>query len=372
MMIYLDNAATTLEKPPAVLKAVSKSYANPGRGGNSLSVQASEVIFNTRILLAGLFKISDPTRIVFTQNTTHALNIALKGILREGDHVVITGMEHNSVLRPLHTMGAKISAAKPSSDGIVSADSFERLITPSTKLIAAVHASNVCGSINPVYDIGRLAKRKNIPFLVDAAQTAGLIDIDAEKNNISLLAFPGHKLLYGPQGTGGLYIREGLTLRTLTEGGTGSFSEDANQPQDLPERFESGTLNTPGIAGLGQGVSFILSRGIDEIYDYEYKLNSYFTDRILQTKNVKLYGPYDPRQRAGVFGMSIKGIDSASASNILSDKFRILTRGGLHCAILAHKSLGTQQDGLLRVSFSRFTKKSHIDSFLKALKSIAE
>lgn len=369
-MIYLDNAATTLQKPPGVLKTASKSYANPGRGGNSLSLRASEIIFNTRLMLADFFKISDPTRIIFTQNTTHALNIALKGILQPGDHVIITGMEHNSVLRPLHTMGANISVAKPSADGIVSAESFSRLIKPSTKLIAAVHASNVCGSINPIFDIGKLAKKNNIPFLVDAAQTAGLINIDVDKNNISLLAFPGHKLLYGPQGTGGLYIREGLALRTLTEGGTGSFSEDANQPKDLPERFESGTLNTPGIAGLGQGVGFILSRGIDEIYGYEHRLNCYFTERILQMKNIKLYGPYDPRLRVGVFGMSIKGTDSVSAGNILNDRFKILTRGGLHCAILAHKSLGTQKDGLLRVSFSRFTKKSHIDSFLKAAKSI--
>lgn len=371
-MTYLDNAATTFYKPLSVRKFISKNYANPGRGGNKLSLQASEIILSTRILLANIFKISDPTRIIFTQNTTHALNIALKGLLKKGDEVVITGMEHNSVLRPLHTMGAKISIAKPSSDGIVSADSFERLITPSTKLIVAIHASNVCGSINPIFEIGQLAKKKNIPFLVDAAQTAGLIDIDVNVNNISMLAFPGHKLLFGPQGTGGLYIRDDLTLTTLMEGGTGSFSEDANQPKDLPERFESGTLNTPGIAALGKGVEFILKKGINRIYNHEYELNSYFTDRILEVKNLKLYGPKDPRQRVGVFGMSLKNIDSTSAAGILSKNFDILTRGGLHCAILAHESLKTSEKGLLRVSFSYFTKRSDIDYFLRCIRSIAE
>ncbi|KUK34772.1 MAG: Cysteine desulfurase family protein [Caldanaerobacter subterraneus] len=280
-MIYFDNAATSWPKPEEVYREVEKvlrNCGNPGRGGHKMALESGRVIFEARQEICSIFNIKDPMRVVFTSNTTEALNIALKGILKEGDHVITSSMEHNSMIRPLMALkekGIEVTIVKANEEGKIDPEDIKEAITKKTKMIAITHASNVTGTIMPIEEIGNIAREMNLIFLVDAAQTVGVLPIDVEKQNIDLLAFPGHKGLYGPQGTGGLYVRKSIEILPLEEGGTGSKSESMYQPDLMPDKLESGTPNTPGIAGLKEGVKFVKSVGIKNIYQQEKDLQKF-------------------------------------------------------------------------------------------------
>ena len=378
-LIYLDNAATSWPKPEVVYQAADQCLreygANPGRGGHRLSLQAGRMILETRELLATLFNIPDSSRIIFTGNVTEALNLAIKGWLRPGDHLVMTSMEHNAVARPvfgLQELGVSHSVVQCSPEGRLAVRDLEKSLRPNTRLICINHASNVTGTIQPLEEIGDLAARKGIPLLVDCAQTAGVLPIDVEKCQISLLAFTGHKGLFGPPGTGGLYIAEGINLRPLKEGGTGSKSELLSQPEDLPERFESGTPNTSGLAGLGAGVKFILDQGIDTIRRHEQELTRQLLDGLQRLEGVTIYGPRDYTEQTAVISLNIEGRDAAEFSFLLDHLFDIATRAGLHCAPLAHQTLGTLETGTLRLSPGYFNTAEEMNVLLEALHSIVK
>lgn len=378
-MIYFDNAATTWPKPPGVVEAIGRCIndmgANPGRAGHKMSVTAGEMVDGVRKKLAGLFNI-DPghyERIIFTLNATGALNLAIKGLLKKDDHVITSSMEHNSVARPLNTLeknGVRVTRVKCGPDGGMDPDDVRRAIRPGTKLIAVTHASNVTGAVMPVEEIGKAAKESGITFLVDAAQSAGVIDIDVKKMNIDLLAFPGHKSLLGPTGTGGLYIGEGIVLDTLSEGGTGSQSELQGMPETLPERYEAGTLNAAGIAGLGAGVDFIISTEMEAIRRHELGLTRRFIEGALKIPGLKLYGPADTENRAPVVSFLVEGRKSAEIGGVLDNNYDVACRAGLHCAPDAHRTLGTFEQKLVRFSFSFFNTEKEIDDVLGFLDEI--
>ncbi len=367
-MIYLDNAATTLIKPNSVINEVGKWIklysANPGRGGHKLSINAGNKVYECREVLAKLFNVDKPENIIFTPNTTFALNLAIKGYVKPGQHIVISGMEHNSVYRPVIDTNAQYTIAQPNEEGLVTVESIKKAVKPNTSLIVVTHASNIVGTINPIREIGEFAKSKNICFLVDSAQSAGVLDIDVTRDNISMLAFAGHKSLLGPTGTGGLYINPKYNLKPLISGGTGSVSESPYQPDFLPDRFESGTLNVVGIAGLCEGVKYILKNTANAIYNYEAQLTNRLISQLKNMKNIKVYGNDN---RVGVVGFSVENKDSISFCNAL-DSYGIASRGGLHCSPLAHKSLGT--NGLVRLSVSCFNTKKEIDTAIDIINKI--
>jgi len=371
-MIYFDNASTSFPKPEVVYQEMDfwlrNANANPNRGAYGLAISATDKIFVVRQRLAKLFNIENPLRIVFTSNGTESLNLALKGVLRSGDHVITTSMEHNSMIRPiikLSEIGVEHTIVLGDELGFVSADKIQAAIRPNTKMIAMIHASNVTGTIQPITEIGDIARQNNILFLVDAAQTAGTYLIDAKKMKIDLLAAPGHKGLLGPQGTGFLYVRDGLSLQPLKEGGTGNQSESLHQPEDLPERYESGTLNTPGIIGLGAGVGFILDTGVKQILGHKLKLMEYFLQG-LSGLSIKVCG----RSQLGVVSLQMERLVSSEVSYLLDEAFEIATRPGLQCAPLAHKTLGTDESGTVRFSFGFFNTTQEIDIALEALRKI--
>jgi len=375
-MIYFDNAATTFPKPESVYRAVDsclRSCANPGRGGHKLSLQSGRILLEARELLTELFNGDSPENIVLTHNATESLNLALKGFLKKGSHVITTSMEHNSVLRPLKALeklGIDTTIVQCNYQGEIDINDIEKKIRKETVLITVTHASNVVGTTLPIRDIGALAKKYELEFLVDASQTAGLYEIDVMDSNISMLAFTGHKSLMGPQGTGGLYIRKGLELNSLKEGGTGSQSESLFQPDILPDRFESGTHNTPGIAGLCAGINFIKDTGINNIRLHEQELVRYFTEGVREIENVTIYGTGDIAKQAPVISINIGDAGSSEISYILDQTFDIATRSGLHCAPLAHKTLGTLEQGTVRFSFGYFNTKEQINAALDAVKHI--
>lgn len=340
-----------------------------------MAMEASEKIYECRQNLAVLFGINDPLRIVFTINATEAINLALKGLLMPGDHVIFSSMEHNSVVRPLKKLQAKgveITAARANCHGVVTAAEYARHIKPNTRLLIAAHASNVTGTINDMAALGQLAQAHDLFFMVDAAQTAGSYPLDTELMNIDFLAFSGHKGLMGPQGTGGLYIREGIVLDTLKEGGTGSISESLQQPDFLPDRHESGTLNTPGIAGLNAGIKYILEIGVDNIRAHEKKLTAHMLQGLQEIKNVKVYGTQDIDSRTGVVSINIAGWDCNEAAHELDKKYGIAVRGGMHCAYLAHETMGTESTGTIRFSIGFFNTIRDIDRALQAIKIMAD
>jgi cysteine desulfurase/selenocysteine lyase len=376
-MIYFDNAATTFPKPEAVYSAVDECLrgfcANPGRGGHKYSLQSGRVILEARALLAELFNCGSAESIVLTHNATEALNLALKGFLKKGDHVITSSMEHNSVMRPLKALeklGIEATVIPCNNEGEITIEEIEKEIRKETKLIAVTHASNVVGTILPIERIGLMAKSYGVDFLVDASQTAGILDIDVEKANISLLAFTGHKSLLGPQGTGGLYIRKGLGLEPLKEGGTGSKSESLLQPDIMPDRYESGTHNTPGIAGLCAGISFIKSKGIDKIRRHEQELTLRFIEGMEKIKGVKIYGTKDINKQVAVVSINLGEAGSSDVSYILDQTFDIATRPGLHCAPMAHKTLGTLEQGTVRFSFGYFNTMEEIETAIAAVEQI--
>lgn len=375
-MIYLDNAATSFPKPDSVydtILEVMKDYgANPGRSGHKLAIRAGRGIYEAREKIATLFNIKDPMNIILTHNATDSLNLGIKGLLGKGDHVITTSMEHNSVLRPLMALkekGLEVTIVDCNEEGLINIDDIRKSIKFNTKMIITTHASNVTGSIMPIYDIAKIAKEHSVLYMVDAAQTAGVYDIDVTKG-IDLLAFPGHKSLLGPQGTGGLYIADGLDVMQLKEGGTGSKSNELFQPLMVPDRYESGTPNAPGIIGLGEGVQYILDRGIQNIRSHEVELTKYFIEELDKIKQIKVYGPKDVKYHAPVVSLNIEDIDSSEVSFILDSEFDICTRPGLHCAPLAHKTIGTFEQGVVRFSIGLFNTHEEIESTIKALKSI--
>lgn len=377
-MIYLDNAATTYPKPESVYDAVSdcmRNYcANPGRAGHKLAMRAAREIYDARENIAKLFNIDNPMSIVFTSNATDSLNLAIKGTVSSGDHIITTSMEHNSVIRPikaLESYGVENTIVNCNEDGFLSIEDLKKAIKPNTKLIVTTHASNVCGTLIDIKKIGEVAKEYNILYLVDASQTAGVYDIDVKEMNIDMLATPGHKCLFGPQGTGILYIRDNLNINILKEGGTGSRSEDLFQPDLSPDRYESGTHNTPGIAGLNAGIKFILKEGIEKIREHEEELCQYMLNKLDEVPNVIVYGTKNVKERAAVIALNIGTMDSGEVTFLLDSEYDIATRSGIHCSPLAHRTLGTLEQGVVRFSIGYFNTKDEIDKTIEALKRIS-
>lgn len=379
-MIYLDNAATSWPKPESVYQTMDEFLrvkgGNPGRGSHSLAAAAREVVEETRMLVARLINASEKERVIFTLNCTDSLNLGLKGLLRPGDHVITSRIGHNSVVRPLTKLeqqGIKITRLPPyPKDGVMSAQDVEGAITEDTKLIVATHASNVSGVIQPIEEYGEIAKRHNLIFMVDAAQTAGKYPIDVEAGNIDLLAFSGHKGLLGPPGTGVLYVGDRVDLNSLREGGTGSHSELEEQPMALPYRYESGTVNSVGISGLGAGIKYIFSEGLERIRAHE----QYLTDRLIaglsHIPRVILYAAKDGSKQAPVVSFNLEGSAPGEVGAILDQAFDIKVRTGLHCAPAAHKTLGTFPLGTIRLSVGYFNTVDDIDFTLEAIEKIAK
>ena len=381
--LYLDNAATSFPKPEAVLAAMINYQQNigasPGRSGHGLSIDAGRSVFETREALARLFHITDPLRIAFTKNVTEALNIALFGLLKKGDHVVTTTMEHNSVLRPLRflqSQGVELSVVPCSPMGELDPADIQKALRINTKMVVLTHASNVTGTIMPIEEIGRMIRdREDILLCVDAAQTAGALPLDVTKMSIDLLAFTGHKSLYGPQGTGGLYIRTGLDkkIAPLMRGGTGSRSEFEEQPDFMPDKFESGTPNAIGLTGLGAGATFILEQTVEAIRAKEERLTSRFFDQLLALKDcVTLYGPLDAVKQTAVVSFNVKNITPSDAALYFEEKWGILCRPGLHCAPAAHKTIGTFSQGTVRFSFGFFNSEKDVDTAVQAVTELAQ
>ena len=382
-MIYLDNAATSFPKPESVYEAVydamKNKSGNPGRSGHKLSISAGIILDRTRFLLAKLFNVDDEKRIVFTLNATDALNLAINGFLKQGDHVITSSMEHNSVTRPLEHLKQngiiEITKLEMNPKYGVSLEDINNSIKENTKLIVMTHASNVTGTVNPIAEIGSLCQEKNIAFLVDASQTAGTLDIDVQNMGIDLLAFPGHKGLLGPTGTGGLYISKDIELTPSRYGGTGVFSEERLQPKEMPFYYESGTQNSQSIAGLCAGLEFILDKGVEEIHAHEMSLVKKLVEGLSKIERLKIFGndsfSASVDDRAAVVSISIFGIDCAEVATVLDTSFDIAVRAGLHCAPDAHKSIGTfGSGGTIRLSPGFFTTESEIESCVAAIAEI--
>ena len=377
-VIYLDNAATSWPKPDSVYKSVTEAMkykgGNPGRSAHKLSIAAGQVLEKTRFSLSRLFGIEDPKHIVFCQNATDALNLAINGVLKPGEHIITSSMEHNSVTRPIEYQILKgVECTKLKMDPVVGIDTEElkKAIKDNTRLVVITHASNVTGTINPIQKIGEICRNEKIVFLVDAAQTAGAVPIYIEKMGIDMLAFPGHKGLLGPLGTGGLYIAEGLDVNPLRFGGTGVFSDMKLQPDELPYRYESGTQNVHGLAGLNEGVQYILSRTVESIFEHEQKLTSLLTNELAKISGVSVYGyPYD-NARSTAVSINIESVDCLDAAMILDTSFDIAVRSGLHCAPDAHITIGTAKTGgTIRASAGVFTTEDDIMRYVEAVKEI--
>lgn len=376
--MYLDNAATSWPKPEAVYAAIDHFNrnigGNPGRGTTSFALTSASVVLETRELLAQLFHINDPLRIAFTLNITEALNLAIKGTLVSGDHLIISSMEHNALVRPAFTLaeqGVEVTVIPCSSDGLFDTGKLVSAIKKNTRMVGLQHASNVTGTIQPVAEVGKICREQGILFLVDSAQSAGVLPIDVQRQAIDILTFTGHKGLYGPQGTGGIYVRPGIAITPLKEGGTGSQSQDTKQPQFMPDCLESGTLNTPGIVGLGAGVRFVLEQGISAIRRHEQKLTEFLWDNLAGIDKVKRYGMPAMKDRTAIISFTVDGLDSQEVSLLLEKEFGIMTRGGLHCTPLAHQTIGTLEQGTCRLSPGFFNTEQEMEAVVTAIAAIA-
>jgi cysteine desulfurase family protein len=376
-MIYLDNAATSFPKPRSVTLAVSKflneKSANPGRSGHRLSMAAAEEVYKCRAAAASLFNAEGPECVAFFMNATQAINAALKGFLTKPAHVITSCLEHNAVMRPLSKLAEKgitysVANVDMGNDDVTVAN-FENLIKEDTVMIACTHASNVCGKILPVEKLGSLCKTKGIKFLVDAAQSAGVVNIDMQKMNIDFLCMPGHKGLYGPMGTGMLITSQGEKLDTLYEGGTGSNSTSLDQPDFMPDRLESGTVNAVGIAGLRAGIEYIKNRGIKNIYYEELHLALKLYDNLKELNCIKLY---TPRPEQGFVPLISFNVGEASSVEVVSelDSMGIALRGGLHCAPAAHEFLGTLSQGMVRAGFGIYNNREEIQLLISSIKKL--
>ncbi len=378
-MIYFDNGATTFPKPRSVKIAVNKalSYygANPGRSGHKMSVKSSEVMYECRENAAKLFGTDNPEKVIFTLNCTSALNTVIKGILKKGDHAIISSLEHNAVLRPLEFLkgrGVEYSVANyVPYDDEATIDNLRNAIKDNTKLVICTHASNVFGVKLPIERIGALCRIYGILFCVDAAQSAGVVPVSLKDNYIDFLCTAGHKGLYGPMGTGLLIVNTDNLPESLIQGGTGSESANSRQPEILPDKYESGTPNLPGIAGLNEGIKYVLYKDIGRIASYEMRLAQMLYDRLNKIKKVKLYTIRpDIMQSVPVISFNIDDFDSEDISRILNSRYNIAVRAGLHCAVLAHKSFGTLQTGTVRAVISTFTTEYDVNYFANAVRNI--
>jgi len=378
---YFDNAATSWPKPDVVLEAMQRFLrevgANPGRSGHRLSIEAGRLIYDAREALAELFHVSDPFRVVFATNATEALNLALRGWLRPGDHVVTSSLEHNSVMRPLRALeaeGVEVTVVAGSPQGELDPDQVEAALCGNTRLIVLNHASNVTGTLLPVAEVGAIARRRGVLLLVDAAQTAGAVPIDLEAMRIDLLAFTGHKSLYGPPGTGGLVLGERVPvkeLEPLKRGGTGSRSEEEYQPELLPDKYESGTPNTVGLAGLGAGVRFVLEQGVDRIRRREVALTQRLLEGLAAIPGLTVYGPGQAEKQLATVSFNVADREPSEVGLALDEEYGVLCRVGLHCAPAAHRTLGTFPRGTVRFALGYFNTEEEVDAALHAVWAIA-
>ncbi len=377
-MIYLDNAAISFPKPEAVYQTLDRfarqSLANPGRAGHKMALAAERALDDCRHLLNQLFHGTGPERFAFTLNGTDALNMAFKGVLNDGDHVVTTDLEHNSVSRPLRAMQLarkiELTRVRVDSSGTIDPDDVRRAITPKTRLIAITHASNVLGTIQPVDAVGRIARERDVLFLVDAAQTAGVVPIDVQALQIDLLAFPGHKSLLGPTGTGALYVGERARLRAWREGGTGGDSSNEVQPGEFPHYLEGGTPNVLGVAGLTSGIKYVQERGLESIHEHEVRLSERLWRRLEEMGGFQIFGERDPSRRVGTMSFRTEALPATEIGGILDQAFDIAVRPGLHCAPYIHRSLGTYPEGTVRVSPGPFSTEEDMDQVASALAEI--
>jgi cysteine desulfurase family protein len=380
--IYLDNAATSWPKPQSVYAAVDRALreigAPAGRGVYREADEAARLVADARRRVAAILGAEEPRRVVFTLNGTDSLNLALHGLLKPGDHVVTTVVEHNSVLRPLRQMretgGRSVTRVGCDAEGFVDPDEIARAITPETRLIALVHASNVTGAMQPVEEVGRIARERDVLFLVDAAQTVGRVPLDVRQIGCSLLAAPGHKGLLGPLGTGVLYIAPGVEnqLASVRQGGTGTQSEEDLQPETLPDKYEAGNLNVPAIAGLGAGAAWLQEQGLEKIHHYVSELTERLAAGLRAIEGITVFGPADPARRIDVVSITIAGCQPQEAAVMLDTAHRIQTRPGLHCAPLMHRALGTLEGGgTLRFSVGPFNTAEEIDQAIAAVAEIA-
>lgn len=377
-MIYLDNAATTMHKPQCVIDAVvsaMSSMGNAGRGANEASLSASRIIYDTREKLCRFFGGTSPKQVAFTNNSTESLNIVIKGLLNPGDHVITTMLEHNSVLRPLYEMekkGVKLTIVKSDRKGRLDISRIEKAICAETKMIVCTNGSNLTGNYVDVGAVGKIAKEHGVLFVVDASQTAGVFPIDVEKMNIDVLCFTGHKGLLGPQGTGGLYVREGIAIRPLKCGGTGVQTYNKSQPEEMPTALEAGTLNGHGIAGLHAALEYLEETGIDKIRAREQELMHKFYEGVKDIPEVTVYGDFSGGERCPIVLLNIGDYDSGEVSDALLTDYGISTRPGGHCAPLMHEALGTVEQGAVRFSFSHYNTDEEVETAIRAVIELAQ
>ena len=376
-MIYMDNAATTMQKPQQVIDAVAAamcSMGNAGRGAHAASLGAARTSYDAREKLACFFHAENPKQIAFTMNSTESLNIALKGVLNPGDHVITTMLEHNSVLRPLYELqekGTELTILKSNPQGTLDYENFEKAIKENTKAIVCTHGSNLTGNLVDVKRVGEIAKKHGFLFIVDASQTAGVFPIDVQEMGIDILCFTGHKGLLGPQGTGGIYVREGLIVRPLLCGGSGVQTYNKKHPSEMPTALEAGTLNGHGIAGLDAAVEYLMETGIDTIREREQDLMWRFYEGVKDIPGVKVYGDFSTRERCAIVTLNIGDYDSSEVSDELLMTYGISTRAGGHCAPLMHEALGTVEQGAVRFSFSHYNTDEELNTAIQAVKEMA-
>lgn len=377
-MIYLDNAATTMHKPKKVIDAVvcaMSSMGNAGRGANEASLSASRIIYDTREKLCRFFHGENPRQIVFTNNSTESLNIAIKGLLNPGDHVITTMLEHNSVLRPLYEMkekGVELTIIESDKNGRFRLEDMEAAIRPNTKMIVCTNGSNLTGNYVPLKPVGELAKKHDILFVVDASQTAGVFPIDVQDMMIDVLCFTGHKGLLGPQGTGGMYVKEGIKIRPLKTGGSGVQTYSKTHPAEMPTALEAGTLNGHGIAGLHAAMSYLEETGVDHIRAREQELMWRFYEGVKDIPEITIYGDFSTKERCAIVTLNIGEYDSSEVSDALLTEYSISTRPGGHCAPLMHEALGTVEQGAVRFSFSHYNTEEEVDTAIEAVRELAK
>ena len=377
-MIYMDNAATTMHKPQAVIDAVvgaMSSMGNAGRGANEASLSASRVIYDTRDKLCRFFGAENPRQIVFTNNSTESLNIAIKGLLNPGDHVITTMLEHNSVLRPLYEMekkGVKLTIIRSNEKGTFDLKEMEDAILPETRMIVCTNGSNLTGNYIDIEKVGEMARKYGLIFVVDASQTAGVFPIDVQKMHVDVLCFTGHKGLLGPQGIGGMYVRDGLSIRPLKSGGSGVQTYSKTHPVEMPTALEAGTLNGHGIAGLGAAVDYLNEVGIDVIREKEQGFMKKFYEGVKDIPGVKVYGDFSTFNRCAIVTLNIGDYDSSEVSDELLTEYGISTRPGGHCAPLMHEALGTMEQGAVRFSFSHYNTDEEVDIAIAAIRELAD
>lgn len=377
-MMYFDNAATSFQKPPEVQKAVYRAFStvgNAGRGAHAPTLQAARLVYETRERLAGLFHAENPSRIAFTSNATEALNTAIMGLFSNGDHILTTECEHNSVLRPLYLLekqGVEVTFIHADNKGCLCYEEMEEKCRENTRAVVITHASNLTGNVTDLERVAAFTKKHGLLLIVDASQTAGILPIDVQRMGIDVLCFTGHKGLLGPQGTGGIYVREGVSVRPLKVGGSGIHSYAKEHPSEMPTALEAGTVNAHGIAGLCASLSYLERTGIENIYQKERMLANRFVKGIRDIENVRLYGDFDAQTRAAIVSLNIGEEDSASVSDWLWEDYEICVRAGAHCAPLMHRALGTEEQGAVRFSFSHYNTVQEIDCAIEAVRTLAQ